>query len=602
MASASTGPTSPDRRPIAALDPAVVERIAAGEVIERPASVVRELIENALDAGATSVRIELREGGTQLIRVSDDGCGIPEDELELAFAPHDTSKLRAPDDLDHVRTLGFRGEALASIAAVARLHIASAANVSGLGATLTVDAPDTTARGHEPRPRGTSVTVRDLFRSMPARRAALRGPRGEESLAVATIRAYALAHPGVRFIVIANGTVALQTPGAGTEAALSAVYGADVARGMLPVGPSPLDGGMLTGWIAPRAFTQADRTHTLLCVNGRPVRNRPLVAALEAGYRPLLRKGRHPILLAALELDPALVDVNVHPAKAEVLLRAERSIATVLRQAIYTTIGQAPMQTPPPSIPSTGHYGVARQHLLPLGRRRRAARVAEPRPRYPTASIGETEAPHLGVLPALEPLGQLDHALIIAASPEGHLYLIDQHRAHERLLYDALRRQPAPTVMSLGLDALSQEPAVAPGAHGQMLLEPLVIALTSRQAQVLASRLDELASLGLVCEPFGGATFLVRALPALPSAAIGPAALADDLAAAAAEDAPDWREHFRISLACRAALRRGQPLSLAEQRTLLADLRQAEVTASCPHGSPIILRYTHGFLAHLFEW
>jgi DNA mismatch repair protein MutL len=576
------------RRPIRALDPGVVERIAAGEVIERPASVVRELIENALDAGANSIRIELREGGLRLVRVGDDGCGIPADELALASAPHATSKLRQPDDLAHVMTLGFRGEALASIAAVAHLRLASAETESGLAATLALVAGGGEAeRGFEPRLRGTSVTVRDLFQAVPARRAALLGPRGEERLALAVIRGYALAHPGVRFTVIAEGTVLLQTPGTSAAAAVSAIYGADVARGLLALGPLPVEGGMLDGWLAPRAFTQADRAHVLLSVNGRPVRTRSLVAAMEAGYRPLLRKGRHPILLAALTLDPALVDVNIHPTKAEVLAHGERALATVLREAVHTTLGQAPAQVAPPLPPAAALYTRARQYPLPLGRRRRG-RLAEPRPHYP-ASGHAADSPPSGALPDLEPLGQIDGALIVATTPDGQLYLVDQHRAHERLLYDALHYEAAPAG-----DAAS--------GSGQLLLEPLVIELAPRQAEVLASRIVELAVLGLTCEPFGGSTFLVRALPAVPGAAVGPAAFADELAAAAAEDAVDWRDHFRASLACRAALRRGQTLSIAEQRALLADLRGASATAACPHGSPILLRYTHGFFARVFEW
>lgn len=578
----------------------VVERIAAGEVIERPASVVRELIENALDAGASSIRIEVREGGIRLIRVGDDGEGIRASELALAIAPHATSKVRQSADIERVTTLGFRGEALASIAAVAPLRLVSTQDDHGLAATITVSPNAEPDYGFESRPCGTTVTVRDLFQTIPARRSMLLGPRGEERLVLATIRSYALAHPAIQFIAIADGKVLLQTPGNGIEGAVRAIYGTDIARGLLLLGPEPIEGGTLSGWIAPRAFTLADRTHIHLCVNGRPVRNRTLLASLESGYRPLLRKGRHPIMMAALYLDAALIDVNIHPTKAEVLICDERTYAMSLRMAIYQRLGQAPAQPPPALSRPAALYGTVRQYPLRLGRRRHGTHLAEPRPLYASSSHSDSSERTDRSLPPLEPLGQLDNALIIAATPEGDLFLIDQHRAHERLLYEELCRNAAPaSFQNAPGEAL---PERSNTQQGQLLLEPLVVELSPRQALMLASRIDELAVLGLACEPFGGSTFLVRALPALPGAANNPAAYANDLAADAAEDAPDWREHLSISLACRAALRRGQPLSISEQRSLLAELRTAEVSASCPHGSPIVLRYTHGFLAHLFEW
>lgn len=590
---------STPRFPIALLSADIVERIAAGEVIERPASVVRELIENALDAGASTIRIELREGGIRLIRVGDDGLGIPADELTLAASPHATSKVRQPADLDRVTTLGFRGEALASVAAIAQLRLVSSTDDRGVAAVLTLAPATAPARGFEPRPRGTTVTVRDLFHSVPARHAMLHGPRGEERLALSVIRGYALSHPMVRFTVVADGVVVLQTPGNGIEGVVGTIYGTDVARALQSFGPEPLEGGTFRGWVAPRAFTQTDRAHVLLCINGRPVRNRSLLTAVESGYRPLLRKGRHPILIAKLDLDPAMIDVNIHPAKAEVLVQAERTYTTAIREAIHTTLGRAPAQ-PTPTFPQRiGLYRSARQYPLPLGRHRRGTRLAEPRPLYPATDYGAAH-PAEWSIPPLEPLGQLDLALIVATTADGQLYLVDQHRAHERLLYEELNREaPSPPSLDVPGDSASD---CSPDQHGQLLLEPLVVELLPRQAEVLASRLDELATLGLACEPFGGTTFLVRSLPTVSGAAAGPAGFAGALAADAAEDAPDWRDHFRISLACRAALRRGQPLSLAEQRTLLADLRTATVSAICPHGSPIFVRYSQAFFTRLFEW
>lgn len=587
-------------RAIRVLRPEVIERIAAGEVIERPASVVRELIENALDAQATSVRVELREGGLRLVRVADDGCGIAAGELALAVAPHATSKVYGIEDLERIGTLGFRGEALASIAGIAEVHLCSATQQGGVAHTLTVRAGETIEQGMDARPRGTTVAVRDLFASLPARRAMLHGPGSEQARALAIVRAYALVHAGVRFIAVADGRVVLQTPGTSPQDAVRAIYGADAARALLPVGPIALDHLELVGWVAARSFSQVDRSHILLSLNGRPIANRALLAGLEAGYRPLLRKGRHPIAVIALEAGPEQVDVNVHPAKAEVLLRTERIVAAALRDAVYTVLGNAPTHPTPEWAGPVGLYGRTRQNPLPATRRRRSVRVGEPRARYVHAPADPGDDTHLA-LPQLESLGQLDATLIIAHTPDGHLYLVDQHRAHERLLYEALQRERPLVAGTVDLDAAPATDDAA-CAGGQLLLEPLVVELTPHQATLLRARLDELASLGLVCEPFGGATFLVRGLPALPGAAVGLASLASSLAGDAAEDADDWFERFRISLACRAALKRGQPLSLAEQQALLADLRTAAAPAFCPHGSPVMMRYTRSFLARAFEW
>lgn len=595
-----------DRVPIAVLAPAVVERIAAGEVIERPASVVRELIENALDAGATAIRLELRAGGMGLVRVADDGSGIPPAELALAVTPHATSKLRTPDDLERIRTLGFRGEALASIAAVADLTVSSADDDGGVAHTLTAR-PEGGERTLDARPRGTTVTVRDLFHNVPARRALARGPRGELARALAVARAYALLHPAVRFTVVADNAIAFQTPGASPEAAVAAVYGADVARLMVPIGPIALERATIHGWIAPRALSQADRRHVVIGVNGRPAGSRGLLAALEAGYRPLLRKGRHPIAVVALDVDPEAIDVNVHPAKAEVLVRGERALAAVLRETTHTALGAAPVTIDLGVAESAGVYSRARALRLPAVRRR-GARLGEPRRPYGPTGLdgpggGDDGDTAPGKLPDLEPLGQLDDALIVARAPAGQLYLVDQHRAHERLLYEALRRDATTPrrESAQGTDAQGTDTPDG-GARGQLLLEPLLLEVTPRQAETLRARQAELEAVGLVCEPFGGATFLLRALPTVPGAARGPAAFARELANDAAEDADDWLEHLRIALACRSALRRGQALTLPEQLALLRDLQGASSAALCPHGSPILLRYTRGFLARAFEW
>jgi DNA mismatch repair protein MutL len=585
--------TAPPIQPIAALPREVVERIAAGEVIERPASVVRELIENALDAGATSVRVELREGGLGLIRVADDGCGIPADALELACQPHTTSKIAALADLDAISSLGFRGEALASVFAVAEVEIASATDTDGLATTITLADGHATERGHAARSRGVTVTARSLFAASPARLALLRGPRTETAQAFAVIRAYALIHPAVRYTFVADGALVFSTPGTTLAEAAQAIYGATIARMLLPIEDRSIGAGArLSGAIASRATHFANREHVTLAVNGRPIANRALLSGVEAGYRPLLRKGRHPLAVVALQVPADALDATAHPMKATVLLRHEREIAAALREAIHETLGQAPL-----SVGQTIHDGATAYTARPVQLRLPAGRARWPglRRLAPGASPNASDEAPEKTLPDLTPLAQFGNALILAQSPQGSLYLVDQHRAHERILYERLMQQRA------ALADQSSE-TTEPALTGQTLLEPLLIELTSSQAGILAPRLPELRALGLDCQPFGGSAFLIRAVPHVTGASASPASFAEALAQETAEEGDDWLGAVCVSLACRCAIRRGEDLSLAQQRELLADLRGVSASSACPHGSPLLLRYTHSALASAFEW
>lgn len=586
------------------LDPETIGQIAAGEVIERPASVARELIANALDAGATTVRVEMREGGLRLIRVSDDGWGLAPDDLELATRPHTTSKARSLDDLTHLATLGFRGEALASVATVAELALASACDAGGLAEAITLREGVVVARERVPRSRGVTVAARDLFHAMPARRALLRGPRYEAARVAAITRAYALAYPAVRFTLVGDGALLLQTPGSDLVGAVAALFGADVARNLLPLAASGLESlpdVEISGAVAARAFHFPTREHVYLSVNGRPLANPALRAALEAGYRPTLRKGRHPLLVARLRVSPERLDPNIHPAKLEALLRDEPAIGAALRRLVHEALGATPAEV---GAQVSGRGSVAEVGAVPLrltfpaSRRRRGLRLREGPATYAAKRLPLPDEPApAGPPPELEPLAQFDGALILAQSAEGHLYLVDQHRAHERILYERLLAQrralPAPPA-----DADAERPDLP----GQMLLEPLLIELTPAQASILLARLEELARVGLELQPFGGSAFLARALPGAPGAVWSAAGFAQALAEDAAEEGDTWLDHLLVGLACRGAIRRGQALTPAEQRALLAGLREVAAPAVCPHGSPLILRYSRATLTRIFEW
>jgi DNA mismatch repair protein MutL len=581
------------RTPILTLSQDVAERIAAGEVIERPASVVKELVENALDAGAHEVRVEIRGGGLRLIRVTDDGYGIPEDELERACARHTTSKISSVEDLNHLHTLGFRGEALASIAAVSELTLLSRPlETEGLseeaaGALLTLRGGEVTQRGRRARLHGTTVTVRELFYNVPARLKFMRGARTETGHILQLMRRYAVGYPQVRFNLTIEEQTALQTGGSGNLAtALAELYHLPLAEMLHPVAVDIAEGYVLHGYIGNRALAQSSRQHVMLFINGRWVQARPLQDALESGYRSLLPKGKHPLLVFYLDLPAEELDVNVHPAKTEVKLLRESEVVTALTQAVQSVLERSPAL--PTSLQFPGPELVF-QRRLP-GPRRRGLHVAESAEEYKAEAAPPATSQ---VLATLRPLAQLQQAVILAEAPDGSLYLIDQHRAHERIIYEHLRSK------HVGVRADEGEEWAGTDSH--LLLEPVIVELKRYQAELLEQRLPILRDLGLECERFGGRSFLVRSVPG----GAGQEQLAGhihELAELASEDSADWEDHLLIGLACRSALRRGRDLGTDEQRALITALAAVSAPAVCPHGSPILLHYSRTFLIDKFDW
>jgi DNA mismatch repair protein MutL len=585
------------RTPILPLPQDVAERIAAGEVIERPVSVVKELVENALDAGAGEVRVEVRGGGLRLIRVTDDGYGIPEDELERACARHSTSKINSVEDLDHLHTLGFRGEALASIAAVSELTLLSRAiETEAMGeehaaVSITLRGGEVTQRGRKARLHGTTITVRDLFYNVPARLKFMRGARTEGGHIVQLLRRYAVGYPGVRFNLTIEEHVALQTSGSGNLAtALAELYHLPLSEMLNPIAVNAGEGSQyafaLHGYIGNRALAQNSRQHVTLFVNGRWVQSRPLQEALEAGYRGLLPKGKHPLLVLHIDLPAEDLDANVHPAKTEVWLLHEAEVTEAVTKAIRAVLERSPalpevMQFPGPEL--------VYQRRLP-GPHRRGLHVSESAEHYEVekASPGAAE-----ILATLRPLAQLQQAVILAEAPDGSLYLIDQHRAHERIIYEHLRR----TYVGVG----AQEKQEDEWTGANLLLEPVIVELKRHEAELFELRLPMLRGLGLECERFGGRSFLIRSVPS----GVGQEQLVGhlhELAQIAAEDSNDWEDRLLIGLACRSALRRGRELGLDEQRSLITALANVSAPAVCPHGSPILLHYSRTFLIDKFDW
>ncbi|MBI2767862.1 MAG: DNA mismatch repair endonuclease MutL [Chloroflexi bacterium] len=579
---------------IRVLAPEVAARIAAGEVIERPVSVVRELLDNAIDAGAARITLEVEEGGLALIRVTDDGRGIAPEQVELAFERHATSKIGALDDLSHVRTLGFRGEALPSIAAAGDVELTTraAGEPVGLHATL-VDAR-VVRRTARPAPVGTSFAVRELFGRLPARRKFLGSATAEARQVTTLVSHYALAYPGIAFQFSSNGRRALATSGDGDlRHAFAAVYGADVGAQMLDVEFGE-EVAVVAGLAGPPAVHRGNRAAISVFVNGRWVQSRPLTFAIVDAYQSQLPVGRHPLAALTLALPGEEVDVNVHPAKAEVRFRDERGVARAVRHAVQAALEQSrpvgwgwkdPASAEAPGRPGSTVEAPNRAAIVPPLRSRLDPPAALLRPQAtqprltfePTAPGGASGGPAVGatqreVLPLLRVVGQMGATYIVCEGPDG-MYLLDQHAAHERVVYDRIVTREAGAVVR------------------QPLLEPALAELDPLLAATLEEHCGHLAALGLEVEPFGESAYLVRAVPA----GIG----GTDIAAALRGLLEQLGSERRVSdpfgraaatIACHASVRAGMALALEEMRRLVADLEQTPNPRTCPHGRPTLVR------------
>ena len=602
--------------PIRILSEQVANQIAAGEVIERPASVVKELIENAIDAGATAIHIEIRGGGRRLVRVADDGCGIPGAELELAFARHATSKLQTIDDLTHITTLGFRGEALASIAAVAHVTVQTRAEGEEVGARLRLEAGNVARREPFGHPRGTTVSVENLFYNVPARVKFLRSEATERSHIGSLVTRYAMAYPRLRLALENDGRLSFRSSGNGSlYDVLIEIYGLETAQAMLAVGEEPqtAEGVTMAGtakavttnghypeavsvWgYASRPDThRATREHITLFVNGRWIQDRGLAFAVEQAYHTLLPADRHPLAVLCVTLPPEQVDVNVHPTKSEVKFQHRdqvfRAVQRTVRQALVT---QAPIPEVRRAAGPWAEQGWSDRHgaLVGAGATQAALDLARP---AGDGAIGrwQPQAPAVGQerLPVLRVLGQLAQTYIIAEGPEG-MYLIDQHAAHERVIYERLLAREAGASLAV-----------------QELLEPLPVELTPAQAGELGGWLEPLREMGFQVEAFGGHTVLVRSVPAVLARVDVRQALAgilDELAQGEdALPAPGrlLDPHARLAAAAckRGATKAGQTLSVDEMQSLIAQLERTTSPRTCPHGRPTMILLSQAWMQREF--
>lgn len=630
--------TRPERRPIRTLDEQLVNRIAAGEVVERPAAALKELIENALDAGAMRIEIEAEMGGRRLIRVRDDGIGMTRTDALNALQRHATSKIVSDADLTRIATLGFRGEALPSIASVSRMDILTRAFEEDTGTHIVVEGGEVKAVEEVGAPIGTTVSVRDLFFNVPARLKFLKSVPTELGHIIETVTRYAFAYPDVSFRLVHERQELIFTPGNGDLLTTAAsIWGRETVQGMVSV-DYERDNIRVWGLIAPPHQTRPTRQHQYFFVNLRPVRNKTLTAALDEAYKTLTPEKRYPACILLVGIDPRQVDVNVHPAKIEVRFQREQGVFEAVVNAIRAALlqhGMIPSALPPSESRGQGitparppDAETIHQILMQRAGLAPAEPVGTPAPPETLAPAGETPAlpetlaradatPALPEMPAgvdpfvsaahavsladetpplleTEPLqtahlpfahllddlyilGQVSNTYIVASTRQG-LVLIDQHVAHERVLYEQLcyKRGALPI----------------PKQH---LLTPETLQLSRRDALLLHEKLPELEAIGFELEPFGVDTYLIRAVPAAlkgdPVQTLRD--IVDELVElSVSKRLPVAREQIWITTSCKLAVKAGDPLSMPEMRKLIEDLARTENPYLCPHGRPITIILT----------
>lgn len=592
--------------PIHILSDQLASQIAAGEVVERPASVVKELVENALDAGAATINVDVRDGGQVLIQVADDGSGIPAAELGTAFLRHATSKLTSAEDLAAIDTLGFRGEALAAIAAVSQLTAVTRTAEDEAGSRLVLEGGKTHSIDTVGAPRGTVIAVENLFYNLPARRKFLKSVTTERRLIDEYVTRYAMAYPDVRFRLVHDGRITFQSSGNGNlRDVLLAVYGAEMAKELLEIGDQDLGNPQppisISGFTGPPSLHRSNRSQITLYVNGRWIKDNSLTYAVIQAYHTLLPTGRYPLAVVFLQMPYEHVDVNVHPAKTEVRFRnGNAAFAAVQRAVRRTLVEGSPMRhvglgaasgTATPTYAGWGgtldsqafarHDLPAPQENLRLSwpEEKTAENASPPQADLAAASGGERG------LPIMRVVGQVGAAYIIAEGPDG-IFLIDQHAAHERILYEQFM-------------AARERDEIA----SQGLVTGASVQLSPDQATLLEEQLDLLGNLGFKVEPFGPNTFMVRAVPALLSKldpAAGLRAVVEDLEAGN-EPLQELEEARIILRVCKtAAIKAGQSLAPAEMEAMIRQLEKCQNPHTCPHGRPTLIHLSAAALAKQF--
>ena len=587
----------------------VINKIAAGEVVERPASVVKELIENSIDAGATEIFIDIEEAGRRLIRITDNGIGMSNEDARTAFMRHATSKISDDADLESIRTMGFRGEALSSIASVSHVRMLSAMKGATSGALIEIEGGIVKALSEAAAPQGTTLEIGHLFYNTPARRKFLKSPATEFSHILTTVSRQVMAHPAIRFRLTHNKKGVLDLPPSlSIKERIFQLSGGEIAENLIKFSGGR-DSVHVHGLIGRPGFTRADKTYQDFFVNRRAVKNPSLTHALYSAYGDMLMRDRHPVAFIFIEIDPALVDVNVHPAKAEVRFRNQSQLHDLVRDVIRE--GLRVQGIPSPQMKhmvemrtEPAHADRVKEAIADFGMRNAGYSLTpafSPQGRggddYPLP-FGEritvrgdmfSSLPPVAAspFPELHPLAQIHDSFIIAQSEEG-MAIIDQHAAHERVLFEKLQDQFG-----------------AGRVPVQDLLVPDQLELGPAQSVVLAAYLPELSKLGFLVEDFGNNTFVIKAVPLLLVGADYKQLLLDILDEVNVHDKSGKMEEVRDEMlsvmACHPAIKVHRHLDRQEMERLLADLFKCRMPHTCPHGRPTVVRFSMAEIMRLFK-
>jgi DNA mismatch repair protein MutL len=625
---------------IVCLDDRLSNKIAAGEVVERPASVVKELVENAVDADSTRVDIEVEEGGLSGIKVVDNGSGIAKDDVELAFHRHATSKIKNERDLFHIQTLGFRGEALPSIASVSHLEIKTSTG-NEAGTHLVVEAGKIIDKHLSSSRKGTEIVVTQLFFNTPARLKHVKTVHTELGNITDAVYRMALAHPGVSFSLLHNGKKTFQTNGSGdVRQVIAAIYGVNMARKTVPIQAESID-FRVSGFIAKPEVTRASRQHMLIFMNGRYIRNYPVTRAILEGYHTLLPIRRYPIAVVAIDMDPTLIDVNVHPSKLEARLSKEKELCALVEKAVkgalrkLQLIPDAPrpkqekreveqqrftFEHPPKEIrPVSDYVDAVQSQFEEIERVKLPEPHTETKPRLEEVTVRE-HGPEAGYatnrveerltdsenpdsreqlpeesrenaeqklrVPPLYPIGQMQGTYILAQNENG-LYIIDQHAAQERIKYEFYREKVGEVTEEV-----------------QELLVPLTFEFSSAEAAIIEENIDQLKKVGVFLEPFGQGTYLVRSHPQWFPEGFEKETIEELVFQVIEEkkaDVAKLREDAAILMSCKRSIKANHHLRKDEMFALLESLRKTVDPFTCPHGRPIIIHFSTYDMEKMFK-
>ena len=554
------------------LKASVISKISAGEVVERPASVVKELLENSLDAGARSVEIDILDSGLGQIKVADDGSGISASEVELVFARHATSKLNSEVDLESIKTLGFRGEALASIAAVSQVELVTRFSSEDTGVRLSLVDGKLKNRVSVGVPPGTIIQVDNLFYNVPPRLKFLKSGSTERSLIKRIVSRYAMAYPGTRFSFMSDNRKGFQTYGNGNLLdVITSVYGVDAAGKMVDISDVEQNEIIVSGLVSMPELSRSNRQEITFFINGRHVYDAQLNFAVMRAYHTMLMTGRYPIAVISLVIPPSKIDVNVHPTKSEIRFVDKNVVFRAVEKAVRRTLldyvsGSSMIKLPPVQ------DGLSQPFSWPEpDDNNKKSEIPNPEDRLINSRMSGME------LPVLRVIGQTNNTFILAEGPDG-MYMIDQHAAHERILYEEY-------VDAAKLDKLK----------AQMLLQAFTLQLAAEDAEILRNNLDKLLNLGFEIDSFGSDSFIVRAVPAIvDSPDIEQVFMSivkdrsDDL-----HGISEWSEDQIIKRVCRlVAVRAGKVLSFDEQVVLLRNLERCKSPGTCPHGRPTMIHFS----------